>query len=190
MKSLLEKLGKLQKSFYSIADIEKVYDGTPEYLPVLLHRLTQSGRLTRIMRGYYAINPTAIDWEEFACVLRQPSYISLEYALYHHGIIDQVAETLTLITTRKSRHIECCDKEVEYSHIREDLYFGYEVVGNTLIATKEKALLDMAYLVALSKRSFEFSKEMFDKVDQVLLEKYLEKFPLFVRKCIQKHFEA
>lgn len=166
MHKLLEKLGKQRKSFYSIRDIEKIYDGSDKNLPVLLHRFVKDGRLERIMRGYYTFDIMKVDFEEFACTVKKPSYISLEYALYHHGLIDQVPESITLVTTGKSQRISCEGKELEYSHIREDLYFGYEIVGNTLFATKEKALLDMAYLTGLSKRTFRFTPEMFDGVDR------------------------
>lgn len=177
MHKLLEKLKKQRKSFYSIHDIEKIYDGRDKNLPILLHRFVQDGRLQRIMRGYYAFDIFNVDFEEFACTVKKPSYISLEYALYHHGLIDQVPESITLITTGKSQRISCEGKELEYSHIREDLYFGYEIVGNSLIATKEKALLDIAYLTGLSKRAFRFSTEIFEKTDRNLLLKYLNKFP-------------
>ena len=177
MHKLLQKLGEQKKSFYSIRDIEKMYGGKEDNLSVLLHRFVKDGRLKRIMRGYYTLDIANMDSEEFACTVKKPSYISLEYALYHHGLIQQVPESITLITTGKSGRISCEGKELEYSHIREDLYFGYEIVGNALFATKEKALFDMAYLTGLSKRTFEFTAEMFEKTDRKLLSEYLEKFP-------------
>lgn len=178
MHELLEKLGKRRKSFYSICDIEKIYDGKAQNLPVLLCRFVKDGRLKRIMRGYYTFDILKVDFEEFACTVKKPSYISLEYALYHHGLIDHVPESITLVTTGKSQRISCEGKELEYSHIREDLCFGYEIVGNTLIATKEKALFDMAYLTGLSKRTFRFTPKMFDEANKEQLSKYIARFSL------------
>lgn len=180
MHKLLENLKKQRKSFYSIRDIEKIYDGEGGNLPVLLCRFVKDGRLKRIMRGYYTFDIMKVNFEEFACTVKKPSYISLEYALYHHGLVDQVPESITLVTAGKSGRISCEGKELEYSHIREDLYFGYEIVGNTLIATKEKALFDMAYLTGLSKRTFRFTPEIFDGVGV----KSLEELQFEVRKCI------
>lgn len=174
---LLQSLKSIPKTYFSIKDIEKYYTGNKKSLPVILHRLIKKGTLQRIMRGYYFWDGRQVDFEAFACEIKKPSYISLESALYHHGFIDQIPETITLVTPGKSRTLKCKGKVLEYAHIKPALYFGYEIVGNTLIATKEKTLLDELYLVHLKKRSFRIQKEWFEKVDRKIFQKYLEKYP-------------
>lgn len=153
-RNLIKALKSIPKTYFSVSDAEKFHSGKKNSLPVLLTRLAKRGEITRIMRGYYTFDIYSVDFEAFACEIKKPSYISLEYALYHHGLIDQIPETITLVTPGKSQVIECNGKVLEYSHLREDLYSGYEVVGNALIATKEKAVLDELYLIRWGKRSF------------------------------------
>lgn len=181
-KNLLKKLKLIPKSYFSIKDIEKFHEGKSKSLSVTLNRLVKNELIFRISRGYYTFDITAVDFEQFACEVKKNSYVSLEYALYHHGLIDQVPEVITLVTSGKSAILETSTRKLEYSHLNKGLYFGYEVVGNMLMATKEKAILDELYLIALGKRSLTIKKEWFQQIDKNLFKKWLEKYPAMVKK--------
>lgn len=176
-KDLVQTLKGMRKGYYSFADLSKMYDGSPEELRVALHRLVKQERLVRVMKGYYSLSPD-IDWEQFACEIVRPSYISLEYALWHHGMLDQVPTRITLVTTKSTREHILTNQVIEYSHIAPNFYFGYKIVGNHLIAEREKAILDEIYLVSLRKRHLSFSGLDLTRLNKRLLKTMMKKFPV------------
>ncbi len=180
-KELLQKLRTIPKTYFSIADIRKFYEGNLNSLPVILNRMVKRGVLTKIRRGYFTFDLNQVDFEEFAGVIKKPSYISLEYALYHHGLIDQIPEKITLVTTGKPQTLINNGKILEYSHLKKELFFGYEIVKNFLIARKEKAILDELYLISLKKRSFNIDPDWFKNIDRKLFKKWLRVYP----RCLQ-----
>lgn len=185
-KNLIRELKMIPKSYFSIKDAEKFYKGASKSLYVTLNRLVKKQELTRIMKSFYTFDLANLDFEQFACEIKKKSYISLEYALFHHGFIDQIPETITLITSGKSTTINTITREIEYSHVKKDLYFGYEITGNMLMATKEKAILDEIYLIALSKRSFTIKKEWLNQINKNLFKKWLKKYPKLAQKYTQR----
>lgn len=183
----LQSLRSIPKSFFSIQDVEKFYPGKSHgSILVALTRLVKKNILQKICRGYFTFDIHNVDWESFACMMRKKSYISLEYALYHYGFIDQIPETLTLVTPQKSSLLNCHGKILEYSHINPNLYFGYEMIGNALIAVKEKALLDELYLVSLRKRHFTLQNQWFKNIDRKLFQKWLRAYPPFVQESARE----
>ena len=118
---------------------------------VFLTRALKSGYVIRIMRGvYYNTFKNSPGVEEVACYLRTPSYISCEWALNYHSIILQVpvtCSTITLVSSvRKRNNIHYKGIIIEYSHISEKLFMGFETREGFNLALPEKAMLDTIYL--------------------------------------------
>lgn len=88
--------------------------------------------------------------KEVAFLIYQPSYISLEYALSHYGIIPEVVFGITSMSTKTTRKFSNKFGSFFYRKIKTNLFFGYEPYqtkyGKYLLATPEKALLDYLYL--------------------------------------------
>ena len=182
----LEKLKTIPNTYFSFIDLVKLYSGKKENLKVLLCRLSAQDKLIHLRKGYYALDLAKIDWEQFACSTLKPSYISLEYALYQYGIIDQVPAKITLITTKKTRKFILPSQALEYSHITPKLYFGYKIEGNFLLAEKEKALLDELYLISLKKRHLSLKSLDLSKINKKLFNQWLKKFPICTQRLAQK----
>ena len=176
-KDLIQSIKGIRKSYLSLADLSKMYDGSVGGLRVALHRLVKQERLLRVMKGYYALNAD-LDWEQFACEIIRPSYISLEYALWHYGMLDQVPARITMITTKSTREHTLDYQVIEYSHITSHLYFGFKIAGNHLIAEREKALLDEIYLVSLKKRHLNLSGLDLTGLNLRLLKSMMRNFPV------------
>jgi len=183
---MLEKIKAIPKSYFSIFDLKKVYAGKEKDLGVVLHRLAKQGKLVRLSRGYYALDVARVDWEQFACELVSPSYISLEYALHSYGILEQVPATITLATTKSSREFQMVGQVLEYSHLNPKLYFGYKIQGNFLIAEKEKALLDELYLISLKRRHLSLESLDLSGINKGLFNKWLKKFPTYTQNLAKK----
>lgn len=183
---LIEELKLISKSYFSFADLGKFYSGNKKDLKVVVHRLVKQKRLSRLIKGYYALDLVRVDWEQFACELVQPSYVSLEYALNQYGIIDQIPARITLVTTKKSRELILPNQVLEYSHLNPKLYFGYKIEGNFLIAKKEKALLDELYLISLKKRHLSLESLDLTKINKNLFNEWSKKYPSYTQKLAKK----
>lgn len=110
--------------------------------------------LTPLKSGYYIYNPlhnnTLVSKELIANVLLGPSYISLDFALWFHGLIPESVYEITSITTKRSKSFETVYGVFSYRQIKKELFnIGLEILnsknGNFIIASKEKALCDKIY---------------------------------------------
>jgi predicted transcriptional regulator of viral defense system len=108
--------------------------------------------IIRVKKGLYVFGQLyrrhPISREIIANLLYGPSYISLEYALQHHGLIPEGVETLTCVTPGRSRQFKTPVGLFTYRTIPMDAFrSGMDLVqpegGLTyLMATPEKALAD------------------------------------------------
>ena len=84
--------------------------------------------------------------------LHQPSYVSLQSALAHHGMIPEAVPVTTSVTSARPMEIDTPFGRHTYRHIRPELFFGYDGVPvhrdqEALLAGPAKALLDLVYLM-------------------------------------------
>ena len=110
-------------------------------LIVALNRLEKTGIIARISKGWICIQPREV-WEIVKIVFPS-AYISLEWALHYHEIIDQAYSIITLIWLGKPKTIRNKNYIFELHRIKPKLYFGFD--GKKL-AEPEKALLDTIYI--------------------------------------------
>lgn len=114
--------------------------------------LKQKGYLQQIRRGQYFntkskdIETTA--FESMANSLYFPSYVSMEWALQHYGLIMDRVTTVTSVTTLPSKEFKTPYAPFSYQHVTKKRYpIGYIIKTTNekesfLIAKPEKALLD------------------------------------------------
>lgn len=76
--------------------------------------------------------------------------------------------------------------EVEYSHLKKELFFGYILKNGKYIAEKEKALLDQFYMVSMGKRSINIKELDLRNLDIGKLTEYAKKFPSFINPLLGK----
>jgi predicted transcriptional regulator of viral defense system len=148
MESLVNKLEKINKTYFTFKDIQKVSQQDPSVLKVSIFNLIKKGKLMRLKKGFYILESQNLDLEKIGQQLYSPSYISCEYALGKYGILNQKPYTYTFITTNKTKNLLIANQAISYQQIKKDLFFGFENINGILIASKEKALLDQLYLTS------------------------------------------
>jgi len=86
------------------------------------------------------------------------SYISLQTALYYHGMISQIPETIYAVSLTRTRQVKTQLGLVSLHHINPDFFFEFTNDVHPLIkmAICEKALLDYFYLS--TARSYLFTR--------------------------------
>jgi hypothetical protein len=118
--------------------------------------LLASGDIVRVKKGLYVFGERyrrgPYTKETLANLIYGPSYISGDYALAYYGMIPERVSTMTSVTTGKRRTFNTPLGTFTYSPLRASRYHcGMDRVeldsgAAFLIATREKALLDKAWL--------------------------------------------
>ena len=185
---LIKQLSRFAKPFWSVADLEKVLEyGTRKSLLVALHRLTASGILTRVRRGYYRLSARPADEAELANVLYRPSYLSFESALARHGILSQIPYAMTFATTRRSKRMTIGGREAEFRQIKKDLFFGYSLEGGLYVAEPEKALMDELYMMKRGRAAVTLEELDVDRLSKGRLRKSASRFPREIDAAITEY---
>ena len=129
----------------------------------LLARLAASGHLARLGRGRWGfkdrIDPFALP-EYLTSPF--PSYVSLQSALYHHGMISQIPSVLYAVSLARTRTHPTPLGTVSVHHIDPSFFFGHQLSGKGpgKIATPEKTLIDFLYLSPARTRLFRALPEL------------------------------
>lgn len=144
------------------------------YLKILCSRYAKTEKILRIKKGIYVsreyitkleMTNTISSYTEFLSnILYQPSYISLEYALYEHNILTEIPVHFTAISKKKTCSFTNRFGSFIYHTIKDPLFMGFfvEEKNGFLIkkATKAKALFDYLYL----RKNIIVNKESFDEL--------------------------
>ena len=156
---------------------------------VFLTRALERGFITRLTRGVYINSRLKAEpsLEEAACFVRTPSYISAEWALHLHGVIIQVPTVCTVVTLSTAvgvtRNLNWRGVAIEYSHIADRLYFGFEAREGYNLARPEKALLDCIYY----RNGVPFEDELeLEELDKGRMQEMALSFPSRVRELAGK----
>ena len=124
---------------------------------VFISRNLKSGLFIKLRNNYYMLKDSHLPLYALANKLYQPSYVSLETALSHYGIIPEVVYTVTSVTTKPTREFKTPKSIFSYQRIKKSVFAGYSPVtieGHVvLLAEPEKALADYLYFVDLKKIS-------------------------------------
>ncbi len=156
---------QFRKTFFELGcfNINQVYAWHPEFDRNNLTRWVKRGLLIHLKQGYYSF-PEYKQMAYYAFYIAnriyRPSYISLHTALSYYGIIPEAVVQITSVTTMKTAAFTNEFGDYSYKSIKEDLFFGYDLKQfdgskGLLIATPEKAILDLLYLYPFYSTEFE-----------------------------------
>ncbi len=185
---LVKQLARFNKPFWSVADLEKVLEyRTRKSLLVALCRLTASGTLERVRRGFYRASTRPADEAALANVLYRPSYLSFESALARHGILSQIPYAMTFATTRRSKRMMIGGREAEFRQIKKDLFFGYRLEDGLYVAEPEKALLDELYMMKRGRAAVSLEELDIDRLSKGRLREFALRFPKVIHETITEY---
>jgi len=148
-----------------------------------LSRWVQSGKLIQIRRGLYTLSEkyrkTTPHPFYTANRLKKGSYVSLQSALQHYGLIPEYVPNIVSVTTGRPETLSTPLGTFIFKHIKPELLFGYssEDMGEgqkALIAQPEKGLLDLLYLTPASDNLDYLHSLRLQNVDIVNLDRLKE----------------
>jgi predicted transcriptional regulator of viral defense system len=182
---LIKSLERLNKPFYSIADLEKITSLSRKSLYVTLKRLVDRGILEKVGLGIYRLFTSKTSVEKIAASLYVPNYLSFESLLSRYGVLNLVPYTITFATTRKTRRITLLGRAIEYRQIKKELFWGYEIKGGIYTAKPEKAFLDLVYLASKGIASLDLDELDTKKLSSKKVKEFSKKFPKYTQKYLR-----
>lgn len=153
-----QALARIQQTGQTVmrtADVMGLLDVNKDHASQILSRLAGSGHLLRLKRGTWLIARTRDPLPLVGYLTAPlPSYISLQTALYHHGMISQMPTVIYCVSLARTRVYATPVGTFSVHHISAPFFCAYEQHGvkGVQMATPEKALLDFLYLSS-TKRS-------------------------------------
>lgn len=169
------------RPFFHLADLMKLGDLQRDAARKAAQRLVGRRLLRRVGPELYANGLRPPSLEAAACTLR-PACVSLEHALFLHGVLDQAPTVVTCVTLGRPGRVVTDLGDVEYHRIAPRLYTGFERTGQGLLARPEKALLDLAYLRLQRRVRQPFGEWNLENVNRAELAKAALPFPATVQR--------
>lgn len=162
-------------------------DVKPAHVRRQLSRWVKAGRVYQLRRGLYTLAPPFQKVKPHPFVvanhLVRGSYVSLQSALAHYGLIPEYVPVITSVTTSRPGRWNTPLGNYEFRHVKPNLLFGYQSldVGDrqeTFVASPGKALLDLIYLepgADLPDYLRELRLQNLDQLDVVVLSQYADR---------------
>ncbi|MFB6293325.1 MAG: type IV toxin-antitoxin system AbiEi family antitoxin [Halonotius sp.] len=153
---LLSRLASGGHQIISIDDIKTTLEVSSNTAQEIAARLTEKGWLDRLFPGTYLIIPLSAGEESvyttheylIAAHVAEPMYIGYYSGLSHHGLTEQVPQTVHVVTPTRAQNREIHGVPYRTTTVTERKFFGREPVsidGTTVqISDIEKTLVDCA----------------------------------------------
>lgn len=159
----LAKLNRLEHPIFQTQDVSALLNISSSYASHLLSRLEKDGLVFRIKKGLWSLEGKVSNFD-LACYITfpAPAYVSLQSALNHHGIIEQIPGHTYCIALTTSKQVITTKAVFSVHRVDPKFFFGFEPYGQNqaMIATPEKALVDFYYLSATRSNQFKSLPEL------------------------------
>lgn len=184
---MLHSLENLPVKVFTTSDAAVHLKTTNEHGSQILRRLSKSHRVIKLKRGLWALTGR-LTQEEIPQYLTAPlpCYLSLQTALYHHGMIDQIPSVVYAVSLARTQIVKTDLGTLSIHHINPPFFFGYkeEPHSGLKIAIPEKALVDILYLGPARSKLFSHLPEIEIPASFSVQEAYAiaEKIPSLKRR--------
>jgi predicted transcriptional regulator of viral defense system len=123
----------------------------------MLKRLGRAGLVTPLRKGVWALaeRPDRLALAEYVTA-PYPAYLSLQTALYQHGMIEQIPSMIYLVSLARSARVDTALGTYSVHHVQPAFFDGFQVLPDSgvKLALPEKALVDFLYLSPTRGRLF------------------------------------
>lgn len=153
----LQQLRKLATPVFETRDAAAVLQVTHTNASTILRRLARDGLIVHLSHGRWLAD-TKINRLALPELISAPwpAYVSLQSALFHHGLIEQIPAVTYAVTLSRPHRVETPLGTISFHRMPPELFKGFELVpgSDAKIATPEKALFDTLYLAPARSRLF------------------------------------
>ncbi|MCS7150992.1 MAG: hypothetical protein NZ928_01210 [Endomicrobia bacterium] len=165
-RSILYYIKKLNKPIFTTSELSLVSGKTSSVVVQSLRFLEKEDIVMKVYRGIWVEKDRAISPYELIPYLftTHRVYVSLISALHLYGIIEQIPQVITLVSTQHTKIIKTKLATFYVYRITPKFFIGfdwYKEGGSFLIAEPEKALVDCLYLSSRKNKQFRFFPELY-----------------------------
>ncbi len=153
----LGRLLRLRVPAVTTSDTAAVLGISIEAASQTLRRLGAAGLVTPVRKGLWALRdpPDPLVLADYVTA-PHPNYVSLQSALYLHGMIDQVPAMTYLVSLGRSTRVRTPLGTYSVHHVCPEFFGGavQDPRSGIRLASPEKALVDFLYLSPTRSRLF------------------------------------
>jgi predicted transcriptional regulator of viral defense system len=152
----LRRLRQLGAPVFETRDASALLQVTPANANMILRRLADHDLITHLTRGRWLMDASLPRFALPELISApHPAYVSMQSALFHRGLIEQVPAVIYAATLGKPRRVNTPVGTISFHRLPAELFLGYELEPDgSKIATAEKALFDTLYLAPARSRLF------------------------------------
>ena len=153
----LARLSDLRTAAFTTNDAAAALGIGRAHASQTLGRLATARQIVRLRRGLWAfadkVSPLLLP---VYLTAPSPCYLSLQSALYFHGMVSQMPQRHYVVSLGRSRLIRTPLGAVSLHHVAQSWLTGFDVDARTGVpmATPAKALADFLYLTPARSRLF------------------------------------
>jgi predicted transcriptional regulator of viral defense system len=144
----LRRLQSLGTPVFETRDASALLTVTPANANMILSRLADQGQLVHLARGRWLIakNLSRLALPELISA-PYPAYVSMQSALFHHGLVEQIPAVIYAVTLGRPRRVTTPMAVISFHRLPAELFSGFVLNDDgAKIASPEKALFDVLYL--------------------------------------------
>ncbi|NCC51851.1 MAG: hypothetical protein EOM20_11620 [Spartobacteria bacterium] len=177
--------------FFETGDAAVLLKTSRAHASKILSRLEESELVLSLKRGLWCF-PDRVQMLQLPAALTAPlpCYISLQSALYRHGMISQIPHVVYAVSTARTHRWNTPMGVVSVHHVCPEFFMGYEMLnGHVPMAVPEKALLDILYLSPTRTRLFQALPELeyLPSFDVAKARAMIESIPSARHRAIVRH---
>ena len=159
----LQRLRMLAAPVVETRDVAALLQVSASNATTILRRLARQGLITHLSRGRWLVSGK-IDRLALPELISapHPAYISLQSALFHHGLVEQIPSVLYAVTPARPSRLRTPLGTISFHRMPPALFTGFELSSGSdaKVATPEKALFDLFYLAPGRSRVFSNQPEL------------------------------
>jgi predicted transcriptional regulator of viral defense system len=151
----LQRIQELGVTSFETRDVSALLQVSPANASVVLGRLAGRGLVKRLTRGRWTTGTPSAALLAEQVAAPSPAYVSMQSALFRHGVIEQVPGMIYAATLGRARKVRTPSGTVSLHRIPPELFGGFELAKDgAKVATVEKAMFDLIYLSPTRSRLF------------------------------------
>jgi predicted transcriptional regulator of viral defense system len=160
---VLQRLRAFATPVVETRDVAALLQASTSSATTILRRLAQKAMITHLSRGRWLVHEN-IDRLALPELISAPypAYVSLQSALFHHGLIEQIPSVIYAVTPARPRRVRTPVGTISFHRMPPELFKGFDLLpgSDAKIATPEKALFDLFYLAPGRSRLFSQQPEL------------------------------
>ncbi len=159
----LQRLRALDTAVVESRDVPALLQVSISNATTILRRLAARKMIVHLSRGRWLVSDK-IDHLALPELISAPypAYVSMQSALFHHGLIEQIPSVIYAVTPARPRRVQTPLGTISFHRMPPELFLGFELAprSDAKIASAEKALFDLLYLAPGRSRLFSVQPEL------------------------------